>query len=140
MFSFILGLIYGKHYPYLRQQYYVLKAQYEEYKHENSYVFPLIEECVFRDFRDKEAASTEIEKLHHTYYDVVSVIVLNNIAANILTTGRYHFHRGMLNPIGGDALSLFYELVNKLEKSGFYSKEKADEDRKWISDSIKEMG
>ena len=129
-------LKYGKYYDLLIKEYEVLKEEFKEYEE----LFYIINNEVLTYFKDQEAAHYEFEVRHSKYRDVVSVVIVNSLADIILTTGKYHLYRGLLNPTGGHALSLFYKLVDNLEKSGYYTKEKADEDRKWIKKEIKEVG
>ena len=126
----------GEEYDCLMNQYDVLKQEYNQYH----YVFPYIDQECIRNFKDKVAVHYEIQEMKHTYRDVVVVIMVNAIADQVLTTGGFHFYRGMLNPIGSLAWQLFHKLVDELEKSGYYSKEKAKEDRIWIAKMVKEVG
>ena len=129
-------LLYGNDYDALMSQYEILKKDYERYQ----LVFPYIDEACKRNFRERDKTYYEFHELHHTYRDVVMVIMVNNLAEPIIITGQFHVWRGMLNPIGSDALQLFHLLVDALEKSGYYMKEKAKEDRDWIRKMIQEAG
>ena len=129
-------LKYGKYYDLLIKEYEVFMAEFYEYKE----LFIIINNRVLAYFRDKDATYYELEVKHRKYREIVCVVVLNSLAEVILTTGHYHFYRGCLNHIGCNALTLFYKLIDDLEKSGYYSAEKANEDRNWIRKEIKEVG
>lgn len=126
---------YGKHYDLLCKEFEVVKEEYVRQFTFLNYkeIFNFIAPYCFKDFKDREASYNEFEINKSKYRDVVLVVILNNIVEYIIEGGRLN------NRQFSGAGSLFYEIVNLLEKSGYYSEEKAAEDRKWYNKVTTEM-
>ena len=129
-------LQYGRHFDLLVKEYEVFQDEFKKHKD----LFCIINKRVINTFKDREAAEYEFDVLSRKYHDVVSAIVANALADIVITSGLYHLHRGLLTSIGSEALFFFYELLDNLEKSGYYSKDKVDEERKWVQKEVSEVG
>ena len=63
-----------------------------------------------------------------------------NVSSDYLGSGRYHLHKGILNPNGEEFLQLFNEAMSELAKNGAVSDKEAEAHKAELRGVIKEVG
>jgi hypothetical protein len=99
----------------------------------------LIRSHVLDMISDEDATAYEIRESKMAPKNLVYVIMTNAIEAP-LANGTYHTYRGTLGFQGTYLLSLWDYAIGQMENSGFYTPEKAKEEKQWIRSRIKEVG
>jgi hypothetical protein len=104
-----------------------------------SAAFNTIKPYVVRLIKDKEKTVCSIKEDKMTPHNLV-LLLITNVTGELLSSGRYHIYRGILNMTGTGLLAIWHYAISELEKSGYYSSEQAKEDNEWINKQIKEVG
>jgi len=67
-------------------------------------------------------------------------LVITNVLDRELSSGRYHYYRGLLNNTGQSLLALWDHAVDELQFAGFHSEDEAKKDKEWIRQQIRGVG
>lgn len=65
---------------------------------------------------------------------------INNVAGDLLESGKYHIYRETLNQTGNELLQIFDLTTDELVKLGDMTKEKAKQQKGNIRENIKQIG
>jgi hypothetical protein len=72
--------------------------------------------------------------------DELALILITNVLAGLLPSGRYHTYRGVLSGAGTAMLAGWERSLTQLRERGYYTDEQVQQDREWIRKQIKEVG
>lgn len=70
----------------------------------------------------------------------IALILIGNVAMSMLTNGHFHVYRGVLNPIGKEALSLFKAVRHDAVVLGFESSDEVKQELIELRREISEVG
>jgi hypothetical protein len=70
----------------------------------------------------------------------LALVLIANVSAKHLASGKYHIYRGLLSGIGQEIAHVFDKAVGRLLKNKYYSQQDAENHRKMVADEVKGVG
>lgn len=105
----------------------------------NSAAFQMVRSQIEDAFlRDYNIVASEYKKGISPRQQIYFAIA--NISSDYLGSGRYHLHKGILNPNGEELLQLFNKAMSELAKNGAVSDKETEAHNAELRRVIKEVG
>lgn len=109
---------------------------------EQSFRYPNCEEEIKVEIERRLNKFVDIEDVEESEINKVSIVLLCDTLFNLLSSGKYHFYRGELDPFGmGPDMKRFYlRLMDLAVELGYNDEKSKNETIKYLEELMKEVG
>lgn len=112
-----------------------LKAEVDEEMFVNDEIWERAKTLVY--LKDKTEAFVEREGGDPEH---LALLLVSNIAGEMIRSGRYHIYRGILGMQGTQIKHLFLKTISTMNEKGYSTLDETEKDRKWIEDTTRDSG